>query len=222
MKTAAIFGATGLVGSFLLRDLLGHPDYAQVIVFTRRDPGMEHPKLKIRTGDFNTLAASNEPLQADEVFIALGSTTRKTPDQQEYYRIDHGYPVLAARRAREGGATSAFIVSAIGANADSKAFYLRTKGEMERDILALGYKRTCIFRPSLILGDRKENRPLEKVAAMAFPILNPLLRGAFDRYRAITAEDIATAMIRAADLKDGSGGIYQWREMEALLHRAQP
>lgn len=222
MKTAAVFGATGLVGTFLLRDLLGHPDYGQVIVFTRRDPGVDHPKLKIRTGDFNTLADSNEPLQTDEVFLSLGSTTRKTPDQREYYRIDHDYPVLAARRAREGGATSAFIVSAVGANPASKTFYLRTKGEMERDILALGYRKTCIFRPSLILGDRTENRPLEKTAAMVFPVLHPLLRGAFDQYRAMTAEDIARAMIRAADLENESGGIYQWREMDALLHRAQP
>ncbi len=218
MKTAVIFGATGLVGSFLLRDLLDHPDYGQVIAFARRDLGIDHPKLKMRIGDFNTLAASNEPLQADEVFIALGSTVRKTPDKQEYYRIDHDYPVLAARRAQEGGATSAFVVSAVGANAASGTFYLRTKGEMERDILALGAKQTCIFRPSLIVGHRNETRPMESAAAVIWPALQPLLFGGLEKYRAMTAENIARALVSAANQKQ-SGGIYHWREMDALLHR---
>ncbi len=141
MKTATIFGATGLVGSFLLRELLDKRDYGQVVAFTRRDLGIDHPKLRTERGDFNALAASDEPLQTDEVFLALGSTRQMTPDKQEYHRIDHDYPVLAARRAQEGGAKSVFLVSAIGANPSSKTFYLRTKGETERDIVALGYGR---------------------------------------------------------------------------------
>jgi uncharacterized protein YbjT (DUF2867 family) len=195
MKTAAIFGATGLVGSFLLRDLLDKPDYGLVIAFTRRDLGIDHPKLRTRKADFNALAGSDEPLQTDEVFLALGSTRQKTPDKQEYYRIDHDYPVLAARRAQAGGAKSIILVSAVGANPFSKAVYLRTKGETERDIVALGYERTHIFRPSMIVGHRKEYSPFEKPLAMIWPVLNPLLIGALDKYRSMTAEDIAKAMV---------------------------
>jgi len=222
MKTATIFGATGLVGSFLLRELLDKPDYGQVVAFTRRDLGIDHPKLRTQRGDFNALAASDEPLQTDEVFLALGSTRQMTPDKQEYHRIDHDYPVLAARRAREGGAKSIFLVSAIGANPSSRAFYLRTKGETERDIIALGYGQPHIFRPSMIVGHRKEYSPFEKPLAMIWPVLKPLLKGALDKFRAMTAEDIAKAMVYSADLQEDSVGIYQWREMNALLHRPQP
>jgi uncharacterized protein YbjT (DUF2867 family) len=221
MKTATIFGATGLVGSFLLRELLANPEYAQVTAFTRRDLGIAHPKLKTRSGDLTTLASSEEPIQADELFLTLGTNRQKTPDKQEYFRIDHDYPVLAARLAQEGGATSVFLLSAVGANPSSKTFYPRTKGKTERDIVALGYAQTHIFRPSMILGHRTEYSPFEKPLAKIWPLFNPFLLGALDKYRAITAEDIAKAMVFSADLQKSSVGIYQWREMNALLHRPQ-
>jgi uncharacterized protein YbjT (DUF2867 family) len=221
VKTATIFGATGLVGSFLLRELLNKPEYGQVIAFTRRDLGIDHPRLRIRIGDFNTLTGSEDPLPTDDLFLALGSNRQKTPDQQEYRRIDHDYPVLAATRAKEGGAKSIFLLSALGANASSRAFYFRTKGETERDILALKYGQTHIFQPSMIIGQRSVYGPFEKTMATVWTALNPVLRGPLDKYRAIPAEDIAKAMACSVNLQKGSVDIYQWREMNALLHRPQ-
>lgn len=219
MKRALIFGSSGLVGSYLLSELLNSPDYEQVTAVVRKDLNLSHPKLRILIGDYNSLAELKEKLSADEIFIALGSTTKKTPDKQQYYQIDHDYPVLAARLAREEGATSVFLVSSVGANADSKIFYVRTKGETERDIIALGFEHTHIFRPSMIMGHRKESRTLEKTLMKLWAVLNPLLAGKLDRYRGMQAEDIAKAMKNAAAAPLQKVKIYHWKEMNNLLQQ---
>jgi uncharacterized protein YbjT (DUF2867 family) len=152
------------------------------------------------------------------IFIALGTTTKKTPDKRDYYQIDHDYPVLAARLAKEGGARSVFLVSTVGANPSSRFFYIKTKGETERDIIALNFENTHIFRPSMIMGNRKESRPLEKIAMKVWSVLDLLLIGKADRYRGVIAEDIARAMKKSAadpsELK-----IYYWKDMKDLLER---
>lgn len=219
MKKAIVFGASGFVGSYLLRELLSSADYEQVTAVARRDLNISHPRLKTWIGDYNSLLALKEKICVDEIFIALGSTTKKTPDKREYYRIDHDYPVLAAKAAKEGGAQSVFLVSAIGANALSKVFYIRTKGETERDIIALNFEHTYIFRPSMIMGDRAENRPLEKTLIRVWSILNFFLVGKADQYRGMTARDIAKAMKNSAADLSQKLKIYCWREMNDLLQR---
>jgi len=114
MKKALLFGATGFVGSYLLDALLNSPDYDQVTIVVRKDPGITHLKLQTLIGNLDTLPSLKEKLVADDVFIALGTTKKNTPDPKEYYRIDHDYPVTAARIAKENGATSVFVVSAVG------------------------------------------------------------------------------------------------------------
>ncbi|QHN05632.1 NAD-dependent epimerase/dehydratase family protein [Granulicella sp. WH15] len=217
MKKAVVFGASGFVGSYLLRELLDSPDYEEVIAVVRRELPLSHPKLRMWIGDYNSSSETREKFVCDEVFIALGSTTKRTPDKREYYQVDHDYPVLAARLAREGGAHSVFLVSSVGANAASKTFYIRTKGETERDILALNFEHTRIFRPSMIMGHRSENRPLERVVLKVWPLIDLFLVGNVDRYRGTSAEDIARAMKNSAKDAAGRSKIYYWREMRELL-----
>jgi uncharacterized protein YbjT (DUF2867 family) len=217
MKKAIVFGATGFIGSHLLRDLLDGPDYAQVIAVVRKPLTLSHPKLTVLIGDLASLPALKPQLVADEVFIALGTTRKHTPDEAEYYKIDHDYPVLAAEIAKANGARSVFVVTAVGANAKSGVFYIRTKGEVERDILALGFDHTHIFRPSMILGQRDEDRPRERLLIAAWGLLNPLLLGPADRYRGLTGEEIARAMANAARHQTEKVRIYHWKEMAALL-----
>ena len=214
MKKAVIFGASGFIGSFLLSQLLNDPDYEQVTIVVRKPLDIQHPKLKTLIGDFSTLRNLKDQIGVDEVFIAMGTTKSKTPDEKEYYQIDHDYPVLAARIARESGAKSVFIVTAVGANQHSKVFYLRTKGEVERDISSLGFEHAHFFRPSMLLGERKEHRALEKTLIKMWPVVQGIFVGGLSKYKGIEGRDVARAMIRAAKQQSDRVGVYEWKEMQ--------
>jgi len=187
MKRAIVFGSSGFVGSHLLSELLNSSDYGQVTAVARKSLNITHPRLRTVIGDYNSLAGVKSEIAADEVFIALGTTKTNSPKKAEYYQVDHEYPVLAARIAKERGAKSVFLVTAVGANPNSKVFYVRTKGETERDVIALNFEHTHIFRPSVIMGKRKENRSLsEEVLVRFWPVVNPFLMWKGDKYKGIT------------------------------------
>ena len=217
MKKAIVYGASGLVGSYILENLLNNATYEQVIIVVRRDLNIQHPKLKTLIGDFNSLSKVIKDIQVDEVFIALGTTQKKTPDKKLYYQIDHDYPILAAKLAKENGAKAVFLVSALGANAKSSIFYTKLKGETEQGIISLNLEHTNIFRPSMILGDRKESRPMEKVFIGIFKWINPIFMGSLSKYKGIEAEDIAKAMVKSAERLDQKVKILHWEEMTTLL-----
>ncbi len=216
MKKAILFGASGFIGSYLLDELLNSEDYKEVMIVVRKKLPVSHAKLTTLIADFNSLPGLANNINADEVFIALGTTQKNTPDKKAYYQADHDYPVLAASIAKEKGAKAAFVVSAVGANERSGVFYIKTKGAMERDIIALGFEHTLIFRPSLIMGSRKENRPMEKIFIKIWAVINPLLIGAFDKYKGIEGKDIAKAMVNVAKQRKAKLFIYHWKEMNAL------
>ena len=216
LKKALVFGASGFIGSQLLPLLLASADYDRVTIVVRRDAGLADAKLVTLVGDHDSLPALADRIEVDDVFIALGTTKAKVPDEAAYYRIDHDYPVRAAALAQARGATGVFLVSSVGANADSSTFYLRTKGEAERDVVALGITRTHVFRPSQLLGQRKENRPLERFIIAAWPAIDWLLVGGARKYCGITGVDDARAMVRAAC--DGAMGphFHEWADLKAL------
>lgn len=217
MKKAIVFGATGFIGTHLVEELLKSPDYEQVTVVVRKNINLTHSKLKILKGDLNSLPSLKDQIKADEVFIALGTTKKHTPDRVDYYKIDHDYPVLAAMLAKEGGAKSVFLVSAVGANANSNVFYVKTKGETERDVIALNLDQTHIFRPSMIVGHRQEERAFEKFLIKVWNVIDPIFAGPLDIYRGSDGKDIAKTMVRAAQSTSGKIKIYHWKEMRALL-----
>ncbi len=198
MKKAVLFGASGFIGSFLLEELLNSTEYGQVTVVVRRSLNIIHPKLKTLIGDYHSLTDLKENIVADEIFIALGTTLKTTPNKGEYYQTDHDYPVLASKIAKEAGVKSVFIVTAVGANANSKITYVKTKGETERDILALDFDHTHIFRPSMLMGSRKENRPLEKSIQKIWTVVNLILIENLKKYRGIEGKDVAKSMVKAA------------------------
>lgn len=217
MKKAILFGATGLIGSHLLQELLANPAYDQVIAVVRRDPGIVHPKLVTLKGELSTLTSLKSDLTGNEVFIALGTTRNKTPDQKDYYRIDHDYPVLAAAIAKQNGASTVLLVSSVGADPQSKLFYLKTKGETEHDIIGLDFDHTFIFRPSMLMGKRREHRAMEKLILGIWPFVNPLLPGKWNKYKGIDGGDVAKAMVRAAMIITDKVKIFHWKEMTDLL-----
>lgn len=199
MKTAIVIGATGLTGSLVLKQLLKDHRYSKVKVFTRRPTGHSHPKLTEYIVDLLKLDEHKDQFVAEEIFCCIGSTQAKTPDLDLYRKIDFGVPVNAAKLAKENGAKKILIVSALGSDPESRFWYKRTKGEMEREVLKIGLKETYFLQPALIAGDRVEQRSFEDLGKFLMKLLNPLLVGSLKKYRSINPEIIAKAMVYVAN-----------------------
>jgi uncharacterized protein YbjT (DUF2867 family) len=206
-KVALLLGATGLVGSELLQLLLDGTDYHKVVVLARRYLPLKHPKLDWRVVDFDRLDdAAGAFAGVDDLFCCLGTTIKKAGSQAAFRRVDLEYPLAAARLAREAGVRQYLIVTAMGAARSSRFFYNRVKGEVEAELQALGLPGLHIFRPSLLLGSRREFRPGEQVAAVLGQVLSPLLLGPLRPYRPISGRTVALAMYAVA--RRGRTGTY--------------
>lgn len=204
MKTAIILGATGLTGSELLYKLLNNDKYEKIKLFSRSPIGFKNEKIEEHLIDLFELENYSEDFKADEVYCCIGTTQAKTPDNDTYHKIDYGIPVAAAKLAKKNGISRFLVISALGADVESRFFYNKTKGEMERDVLAQGLKETYIFQPSLIGGKREEKRPFEAAWKKVMSVVNHVLIGPLKKYRSIPAEKIADAMIFVANNKYSS------------------
>jgi len=203
-RSALVLGASGLVGGECLKILLAEASFGTVHVLARRRLDVDHPKLVQHLISFDDLEATSAPWSSDAVFCCLGTTIRKAGSQEAFRRVDYGYPLAAAQHAAANNAEAFLLISALGANAESKIFYNRIKGETERDLKKLNLKRLVIFRPSLILGNRKERRAGEMIASALMKPLSSLMVGGLRRYRPIHAQTIARAMVRMS-LKQAAG-----------------
>jgi uncharacterized protein YbjT (DUF2867 family) len=205
-RTAVLLGASGLVGRYCLHALLDGDDWSKVRVITRRDLGLApHPKLEQKlVADLGKLTAADFS-GANDVFCATGTTIAKAGSQEEFQRIDHALPLAAARAALGAGAQQFILVSSVGADPNSKNFYLRTKGELERDLSELKFPVIHIMRPGLLLGHREEFRPGERLATRLAPFVNLTLYGPLKRYRSIAAEKVGRAMTGAARQEEKAG-----------------
>lgn len=201
-RTAAVAGASGLVGGHLLDALLEDPRYREVLSLGRRPLPKQHPKLVQRTVDFARLA--DEPLPPlDEAFCCLGTTIKKAGGQEAFRAVDHDAVLAFARAAKQAGARRFLVVTALGADARSRVFYNRVKGEVQEALKGLGFESLVILQPSLLLGDRQESRPGEHAAIVASRVLAPLLRPFASR--PIEARTVARAM--AALAREESPGV---------------
>ncbi|SIR33177.1 oxidoreductase [Pontibacter lucknowensis] len=215
-RTALIAGASGLVGSHLLLMLLQSDRYSQVISVGRRELAIIHPKLDQQIVDFDNLKKSASELAADDVFCCLGTTIKKAGTKDAFYKVDHTYVTQLAEITLRRNATQFLVVSAMGADASSRIFYNRVKGEMERDIQALGFTSLHIFRPALLLGEREEHRTGEEISARIMKPLSMLMIGPMRKYRPIKAETVASAMLRAAAQDQKGDKVYLSDEIERL------
>jgi len=204
-KHALLAGASGLVGERCLARLLDHPAYSRITAWSRRPLASAHAKLAVELVDFDALP----PVPADciEVFCCLGTTIRIAGSEDAFRRVDHDYPVALAERAKAAGVQRFLMVSSLGANAGSPVFYSRVKGETERDVAAVGLPRHVFLRPSLLLGSRQQQRSGEGMAITAFRLLRPLLVGPLRKYRPVEGDDVAAAMVYAANHDLPSGAI---------------
>lgn len=197
MKTAAIAGASGLVGSHLLSLLLQNSEYEKVIALVRNPLPLTHPKLEQRVVNFN----DPETLKtgADDIFSCLGTTIAKAGSQAKFREIDHDYPLNLAKAGKTEGATGFYIVSAAGADSRSSIFYSRVKGELDDTLSGMGFTKLGIFRPSMLLGDRQEFRLGEKIGKALMQCLSFMIPA---KWKAVQAATVANAMLRFALSRD--------------------
>lgn len=192
-RRVLLAGASGLVGGELLRGLLADDTVAAVHVLARRPLASTHPKLQAQVVDFAALP----PLPAlDEAYLALGTTIKAAGSQQAFRAVDFDASLAVASAARAAGARRLGLVSAMGADAASRVFYNRVKGELEEAVRALGFEALVIARPSLLLGDRgalgQPVRTGEHLGSLLAGVLRPLIPA---RYRPIRALDVARALL---------------------------
>ncbi|GAA4275215.1 nucleoside-diphosphate sugar epimerase [Aquimarina gracilis] len=199
MKTAIILGATGLTGGILLKQLIDDDRYDKIKLFSRKTIGISHPKIEEYIINMLELRDHAQEFIADEVFCCIGTTNAKTPDKELYHNIDYGIPVSAARLSKTNRIQTLIVISALGADSESRIFYNRTKGEMENAILEFDIPKTHILQPSLIGGKRDEKRPGEYFFKVVMKVFNPLLFGPLKKYRIIHPETIVSCMIWLAN-----------------------
>jgi len=205
MSIALIAGGSGLVGGHLLRQLLEEAAYTRVVALVRRPLALTHAKLEQVVVDFAALEKVTADLRCDDAFCCLGTTLRDAGSRENFRAVDQAAVLAFAWAAQRHGARRFFVVSALGAKADSAIFYSRVKGETEEALRVLGFGTLAVFQPSLLLGKRVKRRFGERLWAILLWFLDPLLLGRLRKYRAIEAEVVARAMVRCSFGRDNQG-----------------
>jgi uncharacterized protein YbjT (DUF2867 family) len=218
-KLALLAGGSGFVGGYVLEALLEAPDLGRIFAITRRPLGREHPRLANRIVQFDKLQSQLQGITCQVALCCLGTTQREAGSQEQFRKVDFDYVLSFAAAAKAAQAQRFIVVSSVGANPQSRNFYLRTKGEMEAALVTLGFPAIDILQPGMLLGWRKQSRPLELVARLAMPLLNPLLFGSREQYRGIPARTVAAAMVAAT--RSGRKGLqrYTYSGIKALAGR---
>jgi len=216
MAKAIVAGASGLIGSSLLDVLLQSSEYEDIVILLRKELPLKHKKLKQILVNFDELNNYAAEINGDVIFCCLGSTKKKTPDSAVYYKIDHDYPVQLGKIALANGIKQYHLISALGANAASSNFYIKMKGETEKDVTAIGLKCLHIYRPAILTGERKESRLAERIAIGLFKLIDPLLIGGLKKYRSIPAKTVATAMYKQSLLNQEGVFIHPSEEIKQL------
>ncbi|SDS33305.1 NAD(P)H-binding protein [Gramella sp. MAR_2010_147] len=206
-KTAIILGATGLTGSILLEKLLNDDRYRKIKVFARNHVQQKHEKIEEYLINLFELEKFADLFTADEVYCCIGSTQKKTPDNDTYRMVDFGIPATAAKLCNRNQIGTFQVISAMGADEKSTFFYNRIKGEMEGAVLEQQISNTYILQPSLIGGKREESRPFEFIWKKIMSVGDSLLIGSLKKYRSIHPEIIVDAMIYLANNDYRSGKI---------------
>ena len=212
MSNIAVFGSTGLIGSYLLKCLEYDTYFSKVNVITRKPIHFKNSKFKNIVIDFNDINSIQNSLKNCQiVFVSIGTTQSKVNwDLKKYKKIDYEIPINIAKETKKLNINKYLIVSSAGADINARGFYLSLKGQLENDIIKIGIKNTFIFRPSLLMGNRKEKRIGEKIAQVVMPLFSFLLP---KKYRPINAESVAKSMINLSKTDINSHKIYHFEDI---------
>ena len=218
-KTALIFGASGMVGQYCLSYLLDSGIYSKVISIGRKTLDVEHPKLSQKVIDFDQLTAYQELIQGDDLFCCLGTTIKKAGSQKAFIKVDYQYIFEIARMAAANQVHQFLLISAVGADEDSVFFYNQVKGKTERAVKELDFWALHIFQPAILLGERAEFRPLERLAMRLSKGLDYFLGDYLGQYKPVEAETVAKAMLNAAQNLKAGQFLYSSNQLENLAEK---
>ena len=199
MKTALLFGASGLVGSHVLNQLISNNNYSKIKLFVRSSINMSDPKIEIIQTDFNNLENHREDIKGDDCFFCIGTTKKNSPDKNEYKRVELELPKQVAQIAKSNLVNSFVFVSSGYADPKSSGDYLKFKGLVEEELKRLNFSKLGIMRPSFLLGNRQEKRVGEKIGIFVFKLLSPLFLGPLKKMKPIHSATVAKAMVKIAN-----------------------
>ncbi|MDB3969877.1 NAD(P)H-binding protein [Candidatus Pelagibacter sp.] len=216
MKTALVFGSSGLIGGHLLNQLIKNDNYDKIKIFVRSEPEINDPKVEIIKTDFNNLENHREVIKGDDCFFCIGTTKQNSPDKNDYRRVELDVPKEIAQIAKSNSVNSFVFVSSGYADPKSSGDYLKFKGEVEEELKRLNFLKLGIMRPSFLLGDRKEKRVGEKIGIFVFKLLSPLFLGPLKKMKPIHSATVAKAMI-AITQNESSQIIFESNEIAELV-----
>ena len=199
MKTAIVFGSTGLIGGHLVNQLIQDNYYTKIKIFVRSQTSINNEKVEVINIDFNNLGNHKTEITGDDCFFCIGTTKQNSPDKNDYQKVELDIPKEIAQIAKANSVKSFIFISSIYANPNSSGNYVKFKGLVEEELKRLNFSKLGILRPSFLMGKRKENRLGEKLGIFAFSALSPLLFGPFKKMRPISSENVAKAMIKIAN-----------------------
>ena len=199
MKTALIFGSSGLVGKNLLNQVINNSNYSKIKIFVRSSPDISDRKIEIINTDFKNLEIIKNLITGDDCFFCIGTTKKNSPDKKEYRRIELDLPKQIAQISKSNNVKSFIFVSSGFADPKNSGDYLKFKGLVEEEIKSLNFEKIGILRPSFLLGKRKEKRLGEKIGISIFKFLSPLFVGPIKKMKPIHSEKVAKAMIQIAN-----------------------
>ena len=217
MKTALVFGSSGLIGGHLLNQLIKDNNYNKIKIFVRSEPENNDPKVEIIKTDFNNLENHKEDIKGDDCFFCIGTTKQNSPDKSEYRRVELEVPKQIAQIAKSNLVNSFVFVSSGYADPKSSGDYLKFKGEVEEELKRLNFPKLGIMRPSFLLGDRKEKRIGEKIGIFVFKLLSPLFLGPLKKMKPIHSATVAKAMI-AITQNESSQTIFESNEISEIIN----
>ena len=199
MKTALLFGSSGLIGGHLTKQLIENSSYSKVKLFVRSEPKISDPKIEVIKMDFKNPQKHKDDITGDDCFFCIGTTKQNAPDKDEYRRIEYNIPVEIAKIAKSNSINSFIYVSSGFADPKSSGAYLKNKGDVEEELKSLNFEKIGILRPAFLLGNRKEKRVGEKIGIFIFKLLSPLFFGPIKKMKPIHSEKVAKAMIKIAN-----------------------
>jgi uncharacterized protein YbjT (DUF2867 family) len=199
MKTALLFGSSGLIGGHLVNILIQNNSYNKIKLFVRSEPKIKDPKIELVKTDFNNLKKHTDDIKGDDCFFCIGTTKKNSPEQNEYKRIERDMPVEIAEIAKANSVNSFIYVSSGFADPKNSGAYLRYKGEVEEELRKLNFTKLGIMRPSFLIGNRKDKRLGEKIGIFLFNLLSPLFLGPLKKMKPIQSQKVAQAMINVSN-----------------------